>query len=88
MTGIREKTDDEPNAGTSCDHLISREPGLMAQVTGRLTHKRYYGAAVFTDHFSDLIYPHLITSTSMEETMNGKSAYERFSHHHGVKKTL
>ena len=34
--GIRTPTDDKPGAGTSCDHLISHEPGLMPQVTGRL----------------------------------------------------
>ena len=57
----------------------------MPQVTRRLTHKRYCGAAIFTDHFSDLIYPHLIHFTNMEETMEEKYAYERFAHHHSVK---
>ena len=83
--GIINKTDNQPGAGTSCDHLISHGPGLMPQVTGRSTHKRYCGAAIFTYHFSDLIYPHLITSTNMEETMEGKYAYDRFVYHHGIK---
>ena len=69
--GIRTPTDNKPGAGTSCDHLISHEPDLIPQVTRRLTHKRYCDPAIFTDHFSDLIYPHLIQSTSMEETMEG-----------------
>ena len=57
----------------------------MPPVTGRLTYKRYCGAAIFTDHFSDLICPHLVHSTNMEEAMEGKYAYERFAYHHGVK---
>ena len=57
----------------------------MPQVCGRLTHMKYCGVAVFTDHFSNVSFPHLITSTSMEETMNGKLAYERFAAEHGVK---
>ena len=77
--------DDKPGLGTSCDHLISHEPRLMSQVTGRLSHVKYCGVAVFTNHFSNVIFPHLITSTSMEETMNEKIVYERFATDHGVK---
>ena len=55
--GIRNGRDAKPGAGTSCGHLISHEPGLMPQVTERLTHGRYCRAAVFTDHFSDIISP-------------------------------
>ena len=82
--GIRISIDDETGVGVSPDHLVSHKPSLMSQVTGRLTHKRYCGAAVFADHFSDLVCSHLITSTSMEEIMNGKYAYENFAYHHGV----
>ena len=45
--GIRNGRDAKPGSGTSCDHLISHELGLMPQVTGRLTHGRYCGAAFF-----------------------------------------
>ena len=55
----------------------------MPQVAGRLTHGKYCGAAVFTDHFSELIFLHLITLL-LWETMNGKIAYERFAYNHGV----
>ena len=85
MTGIRAPIDDKPGVGTSCDHLISHDPGLMPQVTGRLTHNKYCGAAVFIDHFSNAIYPHLMTSTSMKETMNGNFLCERFAYKHGIK---
>ena len=62
---IRNGRDAKPGFGTPCDHLISYEPGLMPQVAGRLTHGKYCGVAVFTDHFSELIFLHLITSTIM-----------------------
>ena len=71
------KKNEYPGSGTSCDHIISHEPGLIPQVTGRLTYARYAGAIIFSDHFSDYTYPHLIQSTSMEETMIAKRAYER-----------
>ena len=78
------KKDDDPGSGTSCDHLISHEPGLIPQVTGRLTYACNTGAIIFSDHFSDFTYPHLICSTSMEETMIAKRAYERVARAHGV----
>ena len=78
------KKDDKPGSGTSCDHLISHEPGLIPQVTGRLIYAHYAGAIVFSDHFSDFTYPHMIRSTSMEETMMAKRAYERMAREYGV----
>ena len=58
----------------------------MPQVTGRLAHGKYCGAAVFlTDYFPGVIFPRMITSTNMEETINGKLTYERLSYNHGVK---
>ena len=78
------KQDDYPGSGTSCDHIISHEPGLIPQVTGRLTHAWYAGAIIFSDHYLDYTYLHMITSTSTEETMIAKRAYERVAKEHGV----
>ena len=50
------KDTDTPGSRTSTDHTISHEPGLIPQVTGRLTHKRYAGAVVYSDHYSDYTY--------------------------------
>ena len=69
--------DQRPGTGTSCDHIISKQPGLLPQLTGHLTHKRYGGAAVFVNHFSQYCHIHLMISTSDEKTMNAKWAYER-----------
>ena len=81
--GLRKSTDKRGDK-TSCDHLISHEPGLIAQVTGRLTYERYCGAIIFSDHYSDFTYTHLIKSTSTEEAVCAKRAYERIAKSHSV----
>ena len=81
---IRKDTD-KVGSNTSCDHLISHEPGIIPQVTGRLTYERYVGAILFTDNFSNYTYTHLIKSMSTEETLKGKIAYERVAKQYGVK---
>ena len=47
------KDTDTPGSHTFADHIISHEPGMIPQVTGRLTHQRYAGAVVFSDHCTD-----------------------------------
>ena len=62
----------------SVDQLVSGVPGLKAQTTGRLTRDRYKIATIFVDHFSDLDYVHVQETTSAEDTIEGKRAFERF----------
>ena len=69
------KSTDERGSKTSCDHLISHEPGIIAQVTGRLTYERYCGAIIFSDHYSDFTYTHIVQSTSTEEAVYAKKSY-------------
>jgi hypothetical protein len=52
---------------------------------GSPTKKRYAAATVFVDHFSRLSFIFLQKSTSAEETIQAKEAYERFASSHGVK---
>ena len=73
-----------PGQFVSCDQLHSGTPGLVAQVTGRLTKSRYWYATVFVDHFSGLDYVHLQESSSAEDTIIAKQAFERFSKERGV----
>eukprot|EP00957_Ditylum_brightwellii_P053067 4023755-Ditylum_brightwellii.AAC.1 len=40
-SSISKKHHSTPGKGTSADHLISHQPGLILQVTGTLTHERY-----------------------------------------------
>ena len=44
---VRRDTDGQPGAGTSYDHLISAQPGLISHVTGTLTQARYWAATIF-----------------------------------------
>ena len=81
---IRKPHQIRPGDGTSCDHIISHQPGLIPQVSGTLTNKRYWGSVIYCDHHSDFIFNHLITSTSSAETLASKHAYERIALQHNV----
>lgn len=81
---IRDAKDTSPGPGTSCDHIISAQPGLIPQSTGTLTYKRFGGAVLFIDHFSGFQYVHLIQSTTAAETLTAKREYERADHSFGV----
>ena len=81
---IRVKTNTHPGAATSCDHLISHQPGLIPQVTGRLTNKKFAGAIMFSDHFPGFTYTHLVQGTTMQETLQDKRAYEQVARSYGV----
>ena len=74
----------KPGDGTSADHIVSRQPGLMPQSTGILTHERFWGAVIFVDHVTDYIYGHPVKSISGEDTLSAKHAYERKAKEHGV----
>ena len=83
--GIRKESETNPGDGTSCDHLISRQPGLMPQSTGILIHARFWGSVIYVDHFSDYIYSHLIQGTTSSDTLKSKHGYEREAATFGVK---
>lgn len=69
-------------AGLNQNHLFLA--GLIAQLRGFLTRKRYTMAKVFTDHFSQLSYVHLQQSISSEEMLQAKCAFKAYAKHHGV----
>eukprot|EP00957_Ditylum_brightwellii_P191765 14598621-Ditylum_brightwellii.AAC.2 len=81
---IRHDSDDKPGKGTLIDQLVSNQPDLVPQVSGKLTSQRIMGAAIFVDHFSDLVYIYLMMSLSGEETLAAKCAYKRVAQSHGV----
>lgn len=74
-----------PGHCVSVDQLESRLPGLVGQMKGRPTTKRYKVATVFVDQFSKLSYVHLQTSTSAAETMEAKVEFERYAATFGVR---
>lgn len=61
-----------PGDCISFDQLESSVPGLIAQLRGFLTRKRYTTVTVFTDHFRQLSCVHLKQSTSGEEMLQAK----------------
>jgi hypothetical protein len=66
------------------DQLISLVPGLIAQMQGWLTRKRYTVATIFVDHYSRLSYIHLQQGTKQAETLEAKRAFKAFTRSHGV----
>ena len=79
------RTATEPGQCISVDQLESRTPGLIAQVKGWLTKKRYQAATILVDHYSSLSYVFLQNSTNTEETLAAKISFERCAERHGVK---
>ena len=73
-----------PGDVISVDQMISRTPGLIAQMAGFLTKDRYTCATVFVDHKSNLSYVHYQRSTSAKHTLEAKEAFERYSKLRGV----
>ena len=69
----------------SVDQMVSPTPGLVAQMTGILTNKRYKYATVYVDQASRLGYTYLQKTTTAEETIQGKVAFELYVHSHGIK---
>jgi hypothetical protein len=59
--------------------LESTTQGLIAQIKGYLTRKRYRAATVFVDHWSELSYKHLQNSTNAEVNMEAKVEFERYA---------
>ena len=74
-----------PGQIVSVDQLKSPTPGLIGQMTGVLTTKRYNYATVFVDHYSRLGYVHLQKTQDVMETLEAKEAFERFAATHGAK---
>jgi hypothetical protein len=66
-----------PGQIISVDCLTSPTPGLIAQLTGAPTYKRYMHAAVYVDVASGYSFIWLQKSISEEETLDGKKAFER-----------
>jgi hypothetical protein len=61
----------------SVDMLKSPVPGLIAQMSGWITGKRYWYATVFVDHYSRFGYVHNQKTQSADETLEGKRIFER-----------
>ena len=83
-TSIGGRKPTRPGECVSVDQLISKTPGLIAQVKGRLTKQRYHAATVFADHASGLTYVHVSEGTTADETLEAKAAFESYAADMGV----
>jgi hypothetical protein len=75
---IQKKSDNHPGARVSMDHLVSAQPGLIPQISGRFTSMRITGGTVIVDHYSDHVYVYLMQNLSLEETILAKHGYRQF----------
>jgi len=67
----------QPGDCVSVDMLSADIPGLIAQLTGIPTYRRYLHAAVYVDQATGYGFVWLQKSVSEEETLEGKLAFER-----------
>ena len=74
----------KPGHLVSVDQLVSPTPGLIAQMTGILTTKRYKYATVYVDQVVKLSFTYLQKTATAEETSEGKEAFERYALDRGV----
>ena len=65
--------------------MESPTPGVIAQLRGRPTRKRYKAAMVFVDNHSGLSFVHIQMTTGAQETVEGKIGFEKYSQTYGVK---
>ena len=76
-----------PGECVSVDQMYSTIPGLIAQLKGTPTNKRYNYATIFlVDHFSGkLSFVYLQQTISAAETLQAKHAFEQFAKDHSVR---
>jgi hypothetical protein len=74
----------QPGDIVSVDQSVSPIPGLIPQMAGRLTTKRYKYPTVFVDQYSGFFYLYLQKSADADETSLAKRAFEETSRQHGV----
>ena len=74
----------DPGKVVSVDQMVSPTPGLVAQITGKITNKRYKYATIFVDQASHYGYVYLQKTATAEETIEGKEAFEALLRTYGV----
>ena len=72
---IIKDTENEAVYVVSLDQLQSSQLGLVPQLSGKFTSASIWDAQVIVDDFSDLIYVHIMISTSQEVNFALKSAF-------------
>ena len=83
--GDGKKKPTRPGQVVSVDQLVSPTPGLVAQMTGFMTTKRYNYATIYVDQMTRFGYVYLQKTASAEETIESKKALEAVARRHGVR---
>jgi Reverse transcriptase (RNA-dependent DNA polymerase)/GAG-pre-integrase domain len=68
-----------PGQCVSVDQLESPIEGFVGQMKGKLTTKRYKVATIFVDHYSNLSFVHLQSTTNAEDTLKAKQEFEAYA---------
>ena len=77
-------SDNQPGNCVSVDMIHSPLSGLNPQLRGKLHLERYWYACVFVDHVSNMIFVNFQISSSAEDTIESKHAFEQFALSHGL----
>jgi hypothetical protein len=75
----------KPGQIVAVNQLVSPTPGLIAQMSGFLTTKRYKYATIYVDLYSRYGYVYLQSTASANETVEGKKAFEAHALRSGVR---
>jgi hypothetical protein len=75
----------KPGERVSVDQMASPTPGLIAQLTGKLTTKRHTCATMHVDQAQRLGFVWLQKSATANEAIEGKTAFEKHALDRGVK---
>lgn len=84
QSGNKDTTILQPGEVVSVDQLKSPTPGLIAQMTGRLTTRRYEYATVYVDQASRFGFIYLQKSATADETLEGKKLFEKYAQDQGI----
>ena len=76
-----------PGQVVSVEQLVSPTPGFVPTHRGTPTTKRYIGATIFVDHFSNFTYAHPMMEMNAKTTVKAKLAFERVCNARGVRVT-
>ena len=75
LGSIRKYSDYKPGSSVSIVQLLSIQPGLVSQVSGKLTSTWICSAQLMVDQFGDSVLVHLMRITIQEETLIVKEAF-------------
>ena len=82
---IRSPVDNQPGECTSMDAMTSTSPGLIPQMSGFLTKRKFSAATIFVDHASSYGYVFLQENQTLETTLEAKASYERHASTFGIR---